>query len=298
MDIKKEDWHVCRFCNKKIIDLAKIYGGSGIYYTKVFRTHLKEDHNIECEEYFNNRPLCGCGICKREVDINLKGSSFRWKEYKCGRNEGVIKWSKEAKISRLGENNPMFHKIPWNKGLTKETSESMKRTSDKMKGKKSTEEQKQKMSESAKKRTVHGHTGKKHSEYSKELMRQETLRNIKKGTFKQTKTKPHIEFGKILDKNKIKYEEEKIVDCWSFDYYIIDFDIYVEVDGDYFHSNPKIFPNGPKTSTQKKNYYRDVKKNEFCKINSLKLIRFWECDILNDEEKIICDLQKSLILKK
>ena len=38
--------------------------------------------------------------------------------------------------------------------------------------------------------------------------------------------------------------------------------ILIEVDGDYYHSNP-IFYTKPKTKTQKINHYRDKKKNEF-----------------------------------
>jgi G:T-mismatch repair DNA endonuclease (very short patch repair protein) len=119
---------------------------------------------------------------------------------------------------------------------------------------------------------------------------------IENGDFKQTKTKPHIAFGKILDSLQIKYKEELILSKWSFDFYLFDYDVYVEVDGDYFHSNPKIYPNGPKTKTQNINWYRDIKKNKYCKENNIKLIRFWECDILNDEELIKCRLKESLEL--
>jgi len=301
MDIIKEHWHKCKLCGLEIKELAKKYGGNGIYYTKVFETHLKQDHNIACIDYFETflkRPVCACGQCNQKVNLSKKGSKFNWIDYRCGRYTGTLDWSKKAKESRCGKNNPMFNKKPWNKGLTKETSASVKKVSDKMKGRQPTEEHKQKMSEAAKKRTIHGNTGNKHSEYSKQLMRQATLNNIKKGIFKQTKSLPHTTFATILDKHAIKYEEEKIVDCWSFDFYLVEFDIYVEVDGDYFHSNPKIYPNGPKTSTQKKNHYRDIKKNEFCKNNKLTLFRFWECDILNNEEQIICSLQKLLKSKK
>lgn len=85
-EIDKKEWHVCKICNKKIKDLAKIYGGCGIYYTQVFKQHLKNDHDLTLEEYFNNRPVCKCGICKQLCDIGgIKKSNFYWKKYKCGR---------------------------------------------------------------------------------------------------------------------------------------------------------------------------------------------------------------------
>ncbi len=98
----------------------------------------------------------------------------------------------------------------------------------------------------------------------------------------------------ILSSLSIIYKEELTLDCWSVDIYLPDYNTYIEVDGDYFHSNPKIYPNGPKTNTQKINWYRDIKKNEYYKKNNIKVLRFWESDILNDRNYIICNLKESL----
>lgn len=184
----------------------------------------------------------------------------------------------------------MYNKKPWNKGLHYEFV--------KRQGVPLTEEHKNKI------RDAHdrgcyigkGMTGKKHSKESKQKMREATLHNIKKGVFKQARSAPHIKFSIILDELKVKYKEEKIVGYWSFDFYLTEYNLYIEVDGDYFHSNPKVFPNGPKTKTQKVNFYRDKKKNQYCTDNNLKLVRFWEFDILNKPETVKCKLQKLLEL--
>jgi very-short-patch-repair endonuclease len=118
---------------------------------------------------------------------------------------------------------------------------------------------------------------------------------IKDGKFSQIKSKPHIKFQEILKELNIDHEEEKILDVWCFDFYVSKCNIYVEVDGDYFHSNPKFYPNGPKTNTQKINWYRDIKKSRYCLENNLKLLRFWECDILNNPEEIKCKLKELLV---
>lgn len=294
-NIDKSTWHICKICGKTIKQLAKIYGGNGVYYTTVFRRHLTKDHFMFLEQYFQflDRPICACGICNQPCDIGgIRSSKFYWKKYKCGRNLGQQQWSKNAKISRLGKNNPMYGKTPWNKGETKDTNESVKRISQKMTNRMVTEKTRHKQSISAKNRTIHGHTGHTHSEDTKEKLRQNTLKMIKEGRFKQTKTKPHKEMSKILDDLGIDYTEEYIVESWSFDFYIPIYDIYIEVDGDYFHSNPRKYPNGPQTKTQKINAYRDKKKNEFCHNKGLKLYRFWEYDVLNNREKVLCDLKK------
>lgn len=295
-NIDKEEWHICKICNQNIKYLSKLHGGSGVYYTQVFKKHLEIDHNIKLEDYFQNRPLCKCGICNQSVDIGgIKKSNFYWREYKCGRNKGIMKWSEKAKIHRKGKGNPMYQKDPWNKGKTKFTHPSVMKSSKSNIGRYVSKDTKKKQSISAKNRDFHGHTGCKHSEQAKEKCRQATLNRIKNGDFKQLKSKPHINFRNILEKLNISFKEEYVVDAWSFDFYLIDYNIYIEVDGDYFHSNPIKYPNGPKTNTQKINWYRDLKKNKYCKEKNMILIRFWEYDIINNPElieEVICKLKK------
>lgn len=301
-EIIREDWHICKICESNIRELAKKYGGCGIYYTKVFQDHLKVDHNLELEDYFINKcqypqPVCPCGICNQKLAINRghKTSNFTWEKIKCGRNEGQKKWSKEAKITRQGVNNPMFGKKPWNKGLDI-NDPTIAKLAEKNRGKKTSEATKQKQSESAKKRLIHGHTGHKHSPENVKKMRERTLKRYTDGKFKQTKTKPHIAMSIILNKMDIEYNEEKTVWYWSFDFYLPKYDLYIEVDGDYFHTNPKFYPDGPKTKTQWKNFYIQKKKDKYCVDNNISLLRFWECDILNlpdnIKERIECKLKQ------
>lgn len=293
-EISNEEWHTCKVCNKSINDLKKIYGGSGVYYTQVFKKHLNIDHNMTPQEYFSNNltiPKCPCNICNKDAKIIIKSSVFRW-GYICGRTPGTMKWAEKAKVSRCGENNPMYGKSAWNKNLTAENNEILKKISDSRTGIVFSEETKKRQSVSAKNRKVHGHTGKKHSKETIEKCRQSTLNMIKNGKFKHTITKPYIEMIKILNKLKITFEEEKLLHYWSFDFYLPLLNLYIEVDGDYFHSNPKIYPDGPKTKTQKINYTRDISKTNYCKNNNINLIRFWESDILNNPESIECILKK------
>lgn len=297
-EIEKKDWHICKLCDSKIQDLAKLYGGGNIYFTQVFEQHLIREHKIDKIEYFSKlmtRPICECGKCGKLTKIGKRGARFFWKKLACGLNIGVVKWSEKAKIDRVGKGNPMYGKESWNKGLTKETSSIIKEISDNMMGRTYSNETLNKMSEAAKSRLIHGHTGCLHSEYSKELMRQKTLQRIHNGDFKQTKTKPHIEMGNILKDLNMGYEEEVIVSNWTFDYFIPKYNIYIEVDGDYFHSNPLIYNNGPETKTQKRNHYRDKVKNHFCKINNISLYRFWESDILKNKERVKCLLKELFI---
>jgi very-short-patch-repair endonuclease len=291
MCISKKLWQSCIICGKGIKELKSDYGGCGVYFTNVLKKHLEKDHNISVNEYFVNYcklvpPICPCKICNKPLDIVISGSVFRWRKIACGRNNGVIKWSEEAKKTRKGKNNPMHGKPSWNKGLKKENNASLLTVSQKLSSRKISDKTKHKMSKSAKVRKIHGHTGRKHSKETRDKLRIITLNRIKNGSFKQTKTVPHIIMSKYLSELEIEYKEEYIVDNWCFDFYLVKEDIFLEVDGDYWHSNPKTYPNGPITKTQKINYYRDSKKNKYCKEHDIKLLRFWECDILSNEQLI------------
>lgn len=291
MIIQKHKWQPCKICGH---DVSKEKMRTGEYRSDRFKQHIEEAHGITVEQYFeelSDRPMCACHECGKKTNISKRGANFYWRKYACGRNDGVKKWSEEAKISRLGQNNPMFKKRAWNQGLSKEDHPSLKMVSEKMTNREVSNETKKKQSTSARNRRFHGHTGCKHSDETKNKLREKTLQRIANGKFKQTKTKPHVELCKMLEQAEISYEEEKIVSCWSFDIYLTEFDIYIEVDGDYFHSNPRFYKK-PKTKTQKINFTRDISKNRFCEENNMKLIRIWEYDILNNRDEVLCRLEK------
>lgn len=301
-EIDKDLWHICKICETKIKDLAKIYGGCGIYLTKVFIIHLEKDHNITPEEYFethSKRPIC-CKDCNKMCNIKKpKSANMSWKKM-CGNNEQLKTWSEQAKITRKGPGNPMYGKLAWNSGLSIEDPRIEKIASAK-RGIPLSKEHREAASRARLKFLATGQKGgmqgKKHSKETCEKLRQSTLNSIKRGVFKHLVSKPHLKLKDILISLNIKFEEEKRMSYWSFDFYIPDFNIYIEVDGDYFHSNPNTrWPNGPKNETQKKVKANDAKKNNYCKKNKLTLIRFWENDIMNNTDLVIEEV-KCLVQK-
>lgn len=293
----------CVICNLNYENFSKDYKG-GYFLNKIIN-HLSDKHNISFEDYLEiyckySRPVCKCG-CNNKTFINFKKTV---KNRNVVFNEYINKHYFKDKIfienhakeleERTGEKNPMYGKTPWNKGLTKNESESLLNSSLKKIGVKMSEEAKENMSISAKKRKIHGHTGKKHSLQTRMKIRLKTIDQIKKCNLKQIYTKPSILFEDMLKSNNISYEREKNFEYFLFDFYLLDFDFYIEIDGDYWHSNPKFYPDGPITSSQKINFYRDIKKNNLCKEKNLKLLRFWEFDILNNLNEIEIKLKELL----
>ena len=75
----------------------------------------------------------------------------------------------------------------------------------------------------------------------------------------------------------IIFEENKFK---SYDFYLPDFNLLIEADGDYWHANPIKYPDSNVlTEIQKINKLNDVFKNELANKNGYNLIRFWESDI-------------------
>lgn len=297
--ISKTVWEKCLICNKSLKKIKQEQGGQNVYFSKAFQNHLSIFHKINITDYFYNivklpKKYCPCGLCNKILKISRRSADFDYYKIACGRNNGLLRWSEEAKINRRGSGNPMYQKKPWNLNLTKYNHPSIMESAKKITGRKVGLETRNKQSVSAKKRLIHGHTGYHHTEETKEKSRQRTLQMIKEGKFKQTKTTPCKVFEQILTEIGITFESEYIISPYSFDYRVGSY--LIEIDGDYFHSNPKIYPNGPKTKTQKINFYNDQRKNNFCKQNNLLLIRIWESDILNNSQDIICKLKPLLML--
>lgn len=287
-------------------------------------------------------PICPCGICNKHLDIRHKQSNFQWKMYACWRSPEKLKNAENIKLRKgilhpnygkpgyfkgfTKETHPSLMasslkqkgkivseetrkkiskknkgKMPWSKGLTKETDIRLKSLSEKNKNKIITDETKKKMSD-AKKGKPSPQKGKKISEYRKMKCREHTLKMIKEGKFKHNETLPVKLFKELLIKLNIEFEQEKILAFWSFDFYLPKYNIYVEIDGDYWHSNPKFYPNGPISKTQIKNSSRHKAKTSFCQNKNINLIRFWENDIKNNikdvEEILLCRLSELFQLEK
>lgn len=145
---------------------------------------------------------------------------------------------------------------------------------------------KDKMSKSASNRVVKGHTT-KHSEESKELMRANTSKMHSEGKYLHTDTLPMRIFEQMLiDLNYKNFEKEYFYKFYSIDFADVENKIAFEVDGDFWHTNPKFFPDGCKFDAQKRNRINDKTKNSFLKNRGWTVLRFWEDDIKNNIEQI------------
>lgn len=108
-------------------------------------------------------------------------------------------------------------------------------------------------------------------------------------------TKPERLFALILDTLDIKYEKQKPIKKYKCDFYIPKYNLIVEIDGDYWHANPKKYKAndiiGPSKKTAKKIWESDKTKTHDILNEGYKVLRYWASDLKNiTHEKIFEDI--------
>lgn len=130
------------------------------------------------------------------------------------------------------------------------------------------------------------------SESWKDSSRERCLRCLSDGTFCKT-TKPQILTNKFLESLNISFENEVAFQYYSVDNYLSDYNLVIEVQGDYWHSNPLHYDCNKLGKTQLNCLRRDKAKNKFFRENlKIPVLYLWESDIECNPE-----LCKMLILE-
>jgi len=236
-------------------------------------------------------------------------------------HKGQKPWNKDTK-GIMKPNSTSFKKgqIPWSKGLTKETSELVRKIAEKRKGQKRTPEQRKKMSVShigLQSLSKHPLWGKHHSEATKQKMSKmkigsnhpnfgkrlssETRKKIsvarqkQKLPFKDAKS-TEIPLQKLLKKTGISFETQKNLQGQP-DIFIKP-NICIFADGDYFHgwkyiqgedfSRFKIFNN----NFFEKRIKNDENNTRILTEDGYNVLRFWEHEIKENPEKCLQEIIK------
>lgn len=121
----------------------------------------------------------------------------------------------------------------------------------------------------------------------KRLRRRRLRTNKNVGTSKIEK-----EFGEFLKTEGINLEHQFALGYKFYDFNIKGTNILIEFDGDFYHCNPEIYPEGPKYKHQKKAIVNDLYKNKLAKENDFYLIRIWENDFNKNKSKVLKRIKK------
>ncbi len=121
-----------------------------------------------------------------------------------------------------------------------------------------------------------------------ENKRKTMLDNLNNGRISSTLTKPHLKITDILDKNNIRYKEEMCDNLFSYDVYLTDYDLYIEINGGYWHCDHRFYKRSI-NKTQLNSIINDKRRKSYVKNSKNKDILFlWEHDIINREDVCEC----------
>lgn len=260
----------CNICNQEFDSEIKL------------SKHIQHTHKLKKTEYLiqtkynNNHPLCGCGCGQKtryepsQLDFCrfIKGHQSRLEGH-----WGDLKSEKRVKaISQTRKNKFASGEYDYIKDSIKEARKDPKMGEKISKGAKGV----------AKPKPKGFGIGRVHSKETRKKMSDIAIENIIK-TDRNHTSKLEKTFANILDLLDIKYNKffyAKDIKAF-YDFYIPDSNLIIEVDGDFWHCNPKKFSE-PKYETQKRNLIRDKEKMQWAQENGYKLLRFWEDDINNN----------------
>lgn len=276
----------------------------GAYYLDKFERYLKEIHGVSMLEY------CGvyleggwptCPISKERVGFKISGRGITLSKFKKGRVCKVYSEKFKAFCTRIskersGEGNPMFGKTAWNKGLTKDDDDSLLSVSKKMTGRKVSEKTKSKLKKAREIHPLKARHTTPHSKETVEKLRRNTARLWGAGAFSKRETSIESRVRVELEKMGVKFLfQYQIGGYFVADFFLPDYNLIIECQGDWFHCNPKVERcRFAKHEIQKKNIVRDKAKREFYKRIGVILLELWETDINSGEFKkeLICKLKK------
>ena len=125
---------------------------------------------------------------------------------------------------------------------------------------------------------------------------------MKEGRIK--KTKQEKVFEQFLIHNNIKYIYSFIYKKRQFDFFLKDYNLIIELQGDYWHANPNFWDVNDDDDTKKKLYETqkmkikdDIIKKELINKSKYSFIEFWEYDIYNNFISVIQTLTNNFNIK-
>jgi len=293
--------YICKDCKQEFQDKTTFLKHNWFWHKKKYSATLVE--------YFYNgeTPLCKCG-CGTEMIYRSKIGDFN--EYVRGhisriknnfQTEKSINNSKKT-IKKLNTEGK------WGKNISPEKLEMLR---DKMIGNKNpmfgkthTDEVKELLSEQKKKLYLNNeeyrlaHNQRSQEYWSKEENRIAQSHRKTESLIRDNKFHPsklEYKFAKLLEELGFKfYHQFRIRDAKMngvFDFKIKNTKILIEVDGDFWHSNPKFYKE-PTYDNQRKNVENDKRKAFLAESQNYKLVRFWEDDINNNIEVVTSQLEE------
>ena len=134
------------------------------------------------------------------------------------------------------------------------------------------------------------------SQEFREKQSERTANMISNGIMPQTLTKPHKKINDLLATHQICFENEHLEKYHSIDIYLLDYNLMIEIMGDYWHAHPLKYNINQLTKQQKKSIKQDKSKHTYVKkYENVEILYLWEKDI--NENIDLCWLLIQMYIK-
>lgn len=310
--IPKSTFAICLADGLTLDQIAKMYtrkevfpdrpAGSPAFQLDKFIHHLKVKHQMTLSDYclrYHGFNWPRCPVKGGLVGYRMCGEGLLLSRY----NKGAVDPTSEANQAfyhrmseeRKGDGNPMHGKEAWNKGLDLHDPR-MEAGAAKRRGKTFGEEVRAKHRAARARSPVKARHTTPHSEAAKEKCRIGTARGWAEGRFNRTSS-IHIKMREYLQSLPLKqpFVEEHQVKWFSMDFAFPERKVAIEVQGGYYHVDPRLYPDGPGDAIQRRNWGRDkVKRTICCEREGWVIIEVWETEINSGafQHDIICKLKQ------
>ena len=110
----------------------------------------------------------------------------------------------------------------------------------------------------------------------------------------QGETRPERFIRQTLEKLGMKFTPQFGIDQLLYDFHITGTSLLIEVQGDFWHANPRVYPNGPVYHSQKSNVLRDNFKRRKARDNGYWVWYVWEYDIVTEPQRVENELRQRI----
>lgn len=126
----------------------------------------------------------------------------------------------------------------------------------------------------------HSMFGTHQSEEQKQRQSQLVTQMISNGIMPQTLTKPHRKINTLLESHEIDFENEHPEKYHSIDIYLPEYNLMIEIMGNYWHAHPLKYNINQLTNQQRKSIKQDKSKHTYVKkYKNIEILYLWEKDI-------------------
>lgn len=98
----------------------------------------------------------------------------------------------------------------------------------------------------------------------------------------------------ITEDSDVVVEEKNGIVSLSQKYNYVRPCLIIEVDGSYYHGDPRLVEEKDLNAMQKKNKVIDEYKDDWCRVHQIPIVRFWEYDIINNPKLVMEKLKEAL----